>query len=456
MGVMGMHKLFVSMSMPMVISMLVQALYNIVDSAFVSRIKDTGETVSAGTSALSAVGMAFPFQMLMIAFGTGSCVGVNAILSKALGEKDDKTVQKAANTGVIMCLINYLLFFIIGLFFAGFLIKSQGGSGLVLAYGKQYLSIVCIGSIAIYTQLMFERLLQSTGRTKYTMITQITGAVINIIMDPILIFGLFGFPELKVAGAAIATVTGQICAALLAIYMNKRFNKDVKVNLRGFKPEGAMLKRIYLVGLPSILMQAIGSVMTFGMNRILNGLDLAAVAVFTAYFKLQSLFFMPVFGLNNGMIPILAYNYGARKRSRMIRVIKLAMLYAFLFLMVGFALFELIPDKLLLLFDTGDDSLIRLGVPALRIVAFHYIFAWFCIIGGTVFQALEYGYYSMIVSVARQLVVLLPVAYIFAKLGGLSMVWWSFPVAEVMSLTVTVIFFITIYKKVISKVPDNP
>lgn len=454
MGVMPMNKLLVNMALPMIISMLVQAFYNIVDSAFVARIQDASDTGSAGTAALNAVGMAFPFQTLLIAFGTGTCVGVNAILSKALGEKDDKTVQKAANNGVFLSFLNFLLFLFVGIFLSETLIKSQGGEGLTLVYGTQYLSIVCIGSIGIYTQFIFERLLQSTGRTFYTMFTQMLGAIINIILDPILIFGYFGFPEMKVAGAALATVIGQMCAAVLAILLNKAKNPDVTLKLRGFKPDFSIIKRIYMVGFPSIVMQAIGSVMTFTMNRLLTSLNPASVAVFTVYFKLQSLFFMPVFGLNNGMVPILAYNYGAKKRSRMIKVIKLSMLYAFFFMFLGFLLFELIPDKLLLIFDTGEESLITLGVPALRIIAWHFLLAWFCIISGTVFQALGNGVFSLIVSVARQLFVLLPVAYVLAKIGGLDLIWWSFPLAELMSLTVTGIFLVIIYRRTIKHVPD--
>ena len=451
MGVMPMNRLLISMASPMMLSMLVQAFYNIVDSLFVARIKD-GEG-EAGTSALSALGMAFPFQMLMIAFAGGLCVGVNAVLSKALGEKNKDTAQKAANNGVFLTGCNYVLFLLIGLFLSRTLIASQKGTGLTLEYGTQYLTIVCCGSLGVYCQFIFERLLQSTGKTIYTMITQMTGAIINMILDPILIFGLLGMPELKVAGAALATIIGQFAAGILAFILNRRHNEDVQVDLKGFRPDLHIIKRIYVVGLPSIIMQAIGSVMTYSMNRILGSLNEAAVAVFTVYFKLQSLFFMPVFGLNNGMVPILAYNFGARKRSRMMSVIKLSMMYAFLLLLIGFTLFRLIPDKLLLLFDTGDESLLTYGVPALKTISWHYLLAWFCIIGGTVFQALGNGLYSLIVSVARQLVVLVPVAWILAKLGGLDLVWWCFPIAELMSLAVTCFFLIRIYKKVIAPIP---
>ncbi|MCR5128232.1 MAG: MATE family efflux transporter [Lachnospiraceae bacterium] len=452
MGVMPMNKLLINMALPMMISMLVQAFYNIVDSFFVARIEDPSG--KAGTAALAALGMAFPVQMLLIAFATGLCVGVNAILSRALGERDYETADKAANNGVFLSVCNFVLFFLIGVFLAGPVIASQKGTGLTREYGTQYLRIVCCGSFGVYTQFIFERLLQSTGKTIYSMFTQITGAVINIILDPILIFGMFGLPEMKVAGAALATVIGQICAGVLAIILNRRYNEYVVVNLRGFRPDWGIIKKVYVVGLPSICMQAIGSVMTFSMNRILTELNEAAVAVFTVYFKLQSIFFMPVFGLNNGMIPILAFNYGARKRKRMTGVIKLSMFYAFLLLLIGFALFELIPESLLRIFDTGEASLIELGVPALKIIAFHYLLAWFCIIGGTVFQALGNGVYSLVVSVARQLVVLIPVAYILAKIGGLDLIWWCFPIAELMSLCVTAFFLLRIYKNVIRPIPE--
>lgn len=455
MGVMPVNKLLINMALPMVISMLVQACYNIVDSVFVARIVDDTVAGYAGTSALTAVGMAFPFQMLLIAVGTGTGVGMNAILSKALGEKDKELVKKAASNGVFLSFCSFVVFLLVGIFLSETLIKSQGAEGQTLTYGTQYLSIVCIGSIGIYTQLIFERILQSTGRTIYSMITQLVGAVINIILDPILIFGLLGFPKMGVAGAAVATITGQICAGIIAIILNKRKNPEVRLELKGFRPELAIIKRIYAVGIPSIIMQAIGSVMTFCMNKILNGINPDSVAVFTVYFKLQSLFFMPVFGINNGMIPILAYNYGAGKRRRMTKTIKLSMLYALCAMAIGFALFQAIPETLLKLFDTGDASLITLGVPALRKIGWHYLAAWFCIIGSSVFQALGNGIYSLVVSVARQLLVLIPTAYILSRIGGLDLIWWSFPIAEVMSLIVTSLLLIRINRKILCKIPEG-
>lgn len=452
MGIMPVNKLLVNMALPMIISMLVQACYNIIDSVFVARIADTGAAASAGTAALVAVGMAFPFQTLIIAFGTGSGVGMNAVLSKALGEKDYDTVNKAAANGMFLAVCSAVLFFLIGLFGSKALIMSQGGEGLSLEYGTQYLSIVCMCSIGIFVQVTTERMLQATGKTFYSMIVQLIGAVINIIFDPILIFGLFGFPELKVVGAAVATVGGQMVSAVCGLIINHKVNHEIKLNFKSFRPDFKMIGKIYSVGFPSIIMQSIGSVMTYCMNKIINGLNPDAVAVFTVYFKLQSIFFMPIFGLNNGMVPIIAFNFGARKRERLVKTIKLSMLYAFAMLAIGFVLFEVLPDKLLLLFDTGDDSLLTLGVPALRIIAVHFLLAWFCIIAGSVFQALGNGVYSLVVSVARQLVVLIPAAYIFAKIGGLDLIWWSFPVAEIMSLAFSAYFLIRINKQVISKI----
>ena len=457
MGVMPVNKLLVNMALPMVLSMFVQACYNIVDSIFVARIQDTAATAGStgGTAALTAVGLAFPFQMLLIAVSGGTGVGINAMLSKALGEKDHETVKKTANHAVFLVAAAYIVFLLAGIFLAEPLIASQGATGLALNYGTQYLQIVYIGAAAVLTQVTFERLLQSTGLTFYSMIAQMTGAIINIILDPIFIFGYFGMPEMKVAGAALATVIGQVCAAMVAVLLNHYKNKEIHIDLRRFRPEWKIIKRIYAVGLPSMVMQSIGSVMNFCMNKILTGLNPDSVAVFTVYFKLQSLFFMPVFGINNGMIPILAYNYGAGKRSRLIKTVKLSMMYAFASLLIGFALFELIPDKLLLIFDTGDATLLTLGVPALRIIAVHFLLAWFCIIVLSLFQALGNGVYSLIVSVARQLVVLIPVAFILAKIGGLDLVWWAFPLAELMSLLVTAFFLVRINKTIIRHIPDN-
>ena len=442
MGIMPENKLLLSMSLPMMASMLVQALYNIVDSIFVARISE---------NALTAVSLAFPLQTLMIALGGGMGVGVNALLSKALGEKDYKLVNKVANNGVFLSVVNALIFVLIGVFAVKPFYLSQTSDTEIVAYGVEYLSIVCCCSIGIYTQFIFEKLLQSTGNTFYTMITQATGAIINLILDPILIFGLFGLPEFGVAGAAIATVAGQIVAGILAIVINEKKNHEVNVSLKGFKPCGNTIKRIYIVGVPSIIMQSIGSIMVYGMNKILMAFSSTAAAVFGIYFKLQSFIFMPIFGLNNGMVPIIAYNYGARHRKRMTKTIKLSVAYAVTIMAIGTLVFQLIPDKLFMLFDASEHML-SMGVPALRIISLHFIIAGFCIVAGSVFQALGNAVYSMINSICRQLVVLLPAAYILARIGGVNYVWWSFPIAELMSLIMSVIFMVKIYKDIISKV----
>lgn len=447
MGTMPISTLLLNMSLPMMVSMLVQALYNIVDSIFVARINE---------NALSAVSLAFPIQTLMIALGTGTGVGINALLSKQLGQGDKEGVNKTAMNGIFLAVCNYLVFILIGLFAVKPFYASQvkAADAEIYTYGVQYLTITCFCSFGIYAQMVFERLLQATGKTLYSMISQTTGAVINIILDPILIFGLFGLPAMGVVGAAVATVIGQIIGSAVAIIYNLTKNKEIHLYLKGFKPELATIGRIYSVGIPSIIMQSIGSIMTYCMNRILISFSTTATAVFGVYFKLQSFFFMPVFGLNNGMVPIIAYNFGAGKRKRMIQTIRWSMLYAFVLLLCGFILFETIPHVLLGFFDASEEML-AIGVPALRIIGVHYLVAWFCIIAGSVFQAVGNGVYSLIVSVARQLVVLIPAAFILSKIGGLAAVWWAFPIAEVMSLAVSTLFLVLTFKKVISKVPDR-
>lgn len=447
MGVMPVNKLLLNMSLPMMVSMLVQALYNIVDSIFVAKLSE---------NALTAVSLAFPIQTLMIALGTGIGVGVNALLAKQLGEKAYKRVNKTAMNGIFLAIMSYLVFLIVGFVAARPFYASQvsEADAEILTMGVEYLSVVCIGSFGLYTQLIGEKLLQATGKTVYSMLSQGLGAVINIILDPIMIFGLFGFPVMGVAGAALATVIGQIASGILAMYFNLTKNKEITFNWGDMKPDKSTIAKIFQVGVPSIIMQSIGSVMTYSMNLILISFTSTATAVFGVYFKLQSFFFMPVMGLNNGLVPIIAYNYGAGKRSRMIKTAKLCYVYAFGLLLLGFLAFEFMPATLLGLFEASPE-MIEIGVLALRIIGIHFLIAWYCIISSSIFQALGNGVYSMIVSVARQLVVLLPAAFILAKLGGLQAVWWAFPIAELMSLLVSSIFLITIYKKVIKKIPDT-
>lgn len=445
MGVMPVNKLLVSMSLPIMISMLVQALYNIVDSIFVSRINE---------NALTAVSLAFPLQTLMIALGAGTGVGINALLSKSLGEKDFEKANKSAANGVFLAAVNYVIFLLVGIFVTGPFYLSQTKDAQILEYGKQYLTIVCCCSFGVYTQFVFERLLQSTGKTFYTMITQGVGAIINIILDPIFIFGYFGIPRMGVAGAAIATVIGQIIAGIIAFIINEKKNTEIRLQFRGFRPDLTIIKQIYQVGIPSIIMQAIGSVMTYGMNKILLGFTNTAAAVFGAYFKLQSFIFMPVFGLNNGMVPIVAYNYGAGKKDRLIKTVKLSILYAVALMFIGFAVFQIFPAQLLLLFD-ASDTMLSIGIPALRIISCSFLLAGFCIICGTMFQALGNGVYSMIVSIARQLVVLLPVAYLLSLTGNVTYVWLAFPIAELVSLGVSVFFLVRINNKVIKHIGEK-
>lgn len=445
MGIMPVNRLLLSMSLPMMLSMLVQALYNIVDSIFVSRIDE---------NALTAVSMAFPIQSLMIALGAGTGVGVNALLSRSLGEKDYEKADKTAVNGVFLYALSYLVFLIVGLLVTTPFYLSQTTDAQIIDYGKQYLTIICCCSFGMYTQFIFERLLQSTGKTIYTMVTQGTGAIINIILDPIFIFGYFGVPRMGVAGAAAATVAGQIIAGIMAIIINEKKNTDIKLRLKGFTPDGKIIGQIYMVGIPSIIMQAIGSVMTYGMNRILITFNSTAVAVFGVYFKLQSFIFMPIFGLNNGMVPIIAYNFGAGKRDRLIRTLKYSIMYAVGLMAVGFLIFQVFPTPLFALFD-ASETMLAIGVPALRTISVSFLFAGFCIICGSLFQALGNGVYSMIVSIARQLLVLLPAAYLLSLAGEVRYVWWAFPIAEVASLAVTILFLLRINKKVICHIGEG-
>lgn len=445
MGIMPENRLLLSMSLPMMISMLVQALYNIVDSIFVSYINE---------DALTAVSLAFPIQSLLIAFGVGTGVGVNALLSRSLGEKDQETVNKTAMNGIFLAVVTYAVFLVVGLFIAKPFYLSQTKDEKIVEYGVQYLSIVCIFSIGMLLQMMLEKLLQSTGKTVFTMITQSVGAVINIIFDPILIFGLAGFPKMGVAGAAAATIFGQCAASVLAVFFNLKYNKEIHVSLRQFKPELSIIGRIYAVGVPSIVMQAIGSLMTYGMNRILIGFTSTATAVFGVYFKVQSFVFMPVFGLNNGMVPIIAYNYGAGKKERVIKTVRLAVVYALLIMAVGLAVFQLAPQVLLGMFNASDNML-AIGIKALRIISLGFLFAAFGVVSSSFFQALGNGVYSMLVSLTRQLVVLLPVAWLLSLSGNLDLVWWAFPIAEVFSFVLSMIFTIRISKRVVSHIGEE-
>lgn len=427
MGTMPIPKLLFTMSLPLILSMLVQALYNIVDSIFVAQINE---------NALTAVSLAFPIQNLMISVASGTGVGVNALLSKSLGEKEMDKVHKAANNGVLLAIVSYLVFAVIGLVGSRAFFATQTADPEILEYGVEYMTVVCVGSFGLFMQITMERLLQSTGMTLYNMISQGTGAIVNIILDPIFIFGIGFVPKMGVAGAAIATVIGQFCGMCIGIYCNLKKNKEIHFSFKRMRFDGETVKDIYIVGVPSILMMSIGSVMTYGMNKILLGFSSTAAAVFGVYFKLQSFFFMPVFGLNNSLVPIIAYNYGARNKARIMHTVKLGCGAAVTMLVLGAIVFQTIPGTLLRMFNASED-MIGIGVTALRIISLSFLLAGFCIVIGSVFQALGNGIYSLITSVCRQLLVLLPVAYIFAHAFGLHAVWWSFPVAELMSLAVS-------------------
>ena len=435
MGTMPVKRLLVTMSLPMIISMLVQALYNIVDSVFVSMINQ---------AALTAVSMAFPIQNLLIAVSAGTCVGVNALLSRSLGERNAKNANLAAVNGLFLAFVSFLFFALFGIFGARFFFESQTDNPVIIEYGIQYLQIVCIFSFGLFGEMMFERILQSTGQTFYCMITQGTGAIINIILDPILIFGLLGVPAMGIRGAAAATVFGQIVAMVLAAMLNHAKNKDVRISFKGFSPHKRTISIIYQVGVPSIIMHSISSVMTFGLNKILISFSETAVAVFGVYFKLQSFIFMPIFGLNNGMIPIIAYNYGARNKKRIMETVRLSIGIAVGIMLIGLAVFQLMTPQLLMLFQ-ADADMLSIGVPALRIISLSFLFAGYCIIVGSVFQAMGNGVYSLIISVARQLVCILPLAYFFAQVFGLHAVWYSIPLAEITSVVLSSILFRKIY-----------
>jgi putative MATE family efflux protein len=423
MGTMPVNKLLISMSLPMIISMLVQAMYNIVDSVFVAQISE---------NALTAVSLAFPLQNLMIAFAGGTAVGVNALLSRSLGEKNQDHVNQTAVNSVFIFLVTAVIFMIAGLTLSNLFFNVQTTNTEIVNAGTQYSMIVVGCSIGLFCQFLFERLLQATGRTLFTMVTQGLGAIINIILDPIFIFDLCGFPKMGVAGAALATITGQIIACLLALFFNLKFNHDIHFKFKRFRPNAHIVKQIYSVGIPSIIMQSIGSVMTFGMNTILITFSTTATAVFGVYFKLQSFVFMPVFGLNNGMIPIIAYNLGAKQKKRMFDTIKLAMIYATGMMIIGVIFFETIPQTLLGFFN-ASEAMIKIGTPALRIIAIHFIFAGFSIVCSATFQAVGKGTYSLLTSLIRQLLVLLPCAYVLSLTGNLDLIWLCFPIAEIFS-----------------------
>lgn len=437
MGTMPENRLLLSMAVPMMISMLVQALYNIVDSIFVSRICE---------DALTAVSMAFPLQNIIIAIAVGFGVGINALLSRALGQKNAERVNQVAVNGLLLAGLSYLLVLVAGLIGIRAYMRTQTDIETIVNYGITYLNICILCSFGVFVEITFERFLQATGRTVYSMITQLTGAITNIILDPILIFGLLGFPKLGIAGAAWATVIGQCVGAVVAVMLNHFKNPEVHLRLRHIRPNGRLMGEITAISVPSIIMSCISSLTCFVMNMILIAYSSTAVAVFGVYFKLQSFVFMPVFGLNNGMVPIIAYNYGAQKPERIHKTIRLGMVYAVAIMVVGLLVFQLIPKELLLMFD-ASDAMLEIGAPALRIMSLAFVFAGIGIVSGSSCQAFGYSVYSMLISIARQIVVLIPAAYLLSLTGVLRSIWFAFPIAEIFSLILSLFFLRTTLKK---------
>lgn len=445
MGVMPLNRLLIGMAGPMIISQLLLALYNIVDSVFVARLCE---------DALTAVSLAYPIQVLILAIGVGTGVGVNAMLSRCLGAKDRQGADSAARNGIFLAACSYVVFLLVGLFFSRGFYTVQTDSPIIVGYGYDYLSVICIASFGTFGQMIYERLLQSTGKTGLSMVTQGVGAIVNIILDPILIFGLLGCPRMEVRGAALATVIGQCVSAVLAVYFCYRKNPEVDCRMRGFRPDGRTLGRICRVGVPAIFMQAISSIMNFGMNQVLLAFTSTATAVFGIYFKAQAIIFQPVFGITNAMAPIVAYNYGAGKRRRIYGVMKLAWLYAAVLMLIGTVLFETAPGFILSLFS-ASESMLAIGIPALRIIGAHFVPAAFCIVTISTISALGKSVYSLIISFCRQLLVLLPAGYLLGRIGGLHAVWWSYIVAECASVLTSAICLRRVNRTLICTIPDQ-
>ena len=437
MGVMPVGKLLMNMALPMIISMLVQALYNVVDSIYVSRISE---------SAVTALSLAFPVQNMQIGFAVGIGVGINSLLSKSLGEGNQEAANRTAGNGMVLMFIVTAAFMLFGMFGVRPYYEIQSTVAETVEGGIAYTRICCLFVLGSFMQIYSERLLQATGRTVLTMVTQATGAIVNIILDPIFIFGWFGLPAMGMAGAAIATVIGQWTGAFLGLYFNEKHNPDVQFGRRYAKLDGAIVKGILTVGVPSIIMNSIGSVMNFGMNQILQGFNETATSVFGIYFKLQSFFFMPLFGINGATISIIAFNYGARKPERIMKTLKLACGAGLALMVSGFLVFQFVPDLLLGMFNPSD-SFLEIGRAALRTISFSFPIAAVCIVLSASFQAMGNGMYATVTSICRQLVVLLPAAYLLSLTGNVNMVWLAYPIAEIASGSATVYFFIRIYRQ---------
>jgi len=437
MGTMPVLPLIFSMALPAMFSMLVQALYNIVDSIFISQYDPV--------NALAAVSLAYPVQMLIISVAVGTGVGLNSLISRRLGEGRQEEANAAATHGIFLGLASGLVFLVFGVFFVRPFFEAFSDNAVLVEMAIQYTRICTVCSFGVFIECGLEKTLQATGDMIHPMQFLLTGAITNIILDPIMIFGYLGFPELGVTGAAVATVLGQLLAMAYALWVALRKSHLVKIDLRGFRPNGKIIKDIYTVGFPSIVMQSIGSVLTAGMNLILISFSDVAVSVMGIYFKLQSFVFMPVFGLNQGVMPIMGYSYGARKKARLLEALKWGVCIAAAIMVIGTLLFWAIPDRLMGLFNPTPE-LLELGVPALRIISLSFIPAAFGIMFGTIFQATGCGVRSLIISILRQLVVILPVAWYLARFG-VGYVWYAFPTAEIVSIGASVLFFLDLYKR---------
>ena len=441
MGTMPINKLIINMSLPLITSMFVQAFYNIVDSLFVARINE---------NALTAVSMSFPAQNLMISAGVGVGVGITALIARYLGAHDEKGITRVVHNGIFLGILNSILFALFGIFLAKFYFEFQKASGIIETYGIQYLSICSIFAFSIIMEITFERMLIASGKTIYTMITQSTGAIINIIFDPILIFGLFGFPKMGIVGAAVATIFGQTVAMFMALYFNVAKNHEVRISIKKFAVDFKTIINIYEIGFPSIVMQSAASFMIFQLNNLLASFSTTATAVLGVYFKLQSFVILPVFGLNNSVISIVSYNYGAGKIKRLLKTMKVANIYAFSIMLAGFVLCQILPSQILKIFDASDNML-AIGVPALRIISFSFLIAPFSIVSSGTFQALGKGTFSLIISLIRQLIVILPLSYLLSRIMGMKGVWIAFPIAEIVAGILTIIYLRKLYKNEIMK-----
>ena len=441
MGTMPINKLIINMSLPLITSMFVQAFYNIVDSLFVARINE---------DALTAVSMSFPAQNLMISAGVGVGVGITALIARYLGAHDEKGITRVVHNGIFLGILNSILFALFGIFLAKFYFEFQKASGIIETYGIQYLSICSIFAFSIIMEITFERMLIASGKTIYTMITQSTGAIINIIFDPIFIFGLFGFPKMGIVGAAVATIFGQTVAMFMALYFNVTKNHEVRISIKKFAVDFKTIVNIYEIGFPSIVMQSAASFMIFQLNNLLASFSTTATAVLGVYFKLQSFVILPVFGLNNSVISIVSYNYGAGKIKRLLKTVKIANIYAFSIMLAGFVLCQILPVQILKIFDASDNML-AIGVPALRIISFSFLIAPFSIVSSGTFQALGKGTFSLIISLIRQLIVILPLSYLLSRVMGMKGVWIAFPIAEIVAGILTIIYLRKLYKNEIMK-----